>query len=320
MPAPAARMRDALAGWIPAEDAERVARSVYALGVRERSALASRLGPLTWRAVERRMFSVDAAEDLAWALGYGLALTDHLVAPVGLDPEDARAVVELGALANLIVMLHDNLIEGGVRPGILLSASTIVRSQSAKGRRSLRTWARFAPPVMRAMTLLVVDYQERLEAIAAPGTLARTRASIMRMYEAQMRVVRDGVGAPTEDARAKSALPFVVMALPAWGTRSSPSAGMDSHLAFVASVGDLVGRIDDLVDEEEDARDGAPNSFAQAQARGQADAWLTQTSELARDVASSWRAPRGGVLEPHVTGLALAACVDAWLALADPDQ
>ena len=307
-------------GLLPDERTiDAVASAVHAEGVARREALTRAWGSRTARALFARMQSVEPADDLAWAAGYGAILTDHLVAPIALADEDRREAVELGALANVIVFLHDNLADGGTPAALLLPPAALRLARSSRGRALLRAWAALAPAPARVLALLVAEWHERLDAHAPPALAEETRAQVARMYAAQLAILREGPRASDKTLREKCALPFVVMALPAWA-RAKDQEEREKHLAWVASVGELFGMVDDAVDVDEDAREGSPNLAARALREGAEDAWAQRAAELAREVRAAWRAPAGTRYAREVTEHAVAVCVASWLALADEDD
>ena len=197
-------------------------------------------------------------------------------------------------------------------PRWLLPPEALAASASPEGRRALRALAALAPPTTRAMTLLVARYQSALDAFATPEVAARTRALVARMYRAQLDILREGPRASEQALRDKCALPFVVMALPAWARAKGDEAERDAHLAWVERFGDLLGLVDDAADLAEDEAAGAPNRVARA--REEPGAWVAARVEQARDVL---RAPPGARhVFPDVSPRAPAACVAAWLASA----
>jgi hypothetical protein len=192
-------------------------------------------------------------------LGFGYVMTEFAAAPVAV-PSDAR-VPALGALANLIVSLYDAELDAGAAPGSIISGGSLLAS-------------------------LVELYYSRLDALARGGgpLEALLRRAINRMYHAE----RSTGGANSLAIwRRKSALPFVVMGLPAWFAHPAAHArSCHAHLAWLYRLGRFFGWIDDAADLEDDCAAGRLNYFRGAAPAGTA----TRIAREGTRILAEWQA------------------------------
>jgi hypothetical protein len=178
-------------------------------------------------------------------LGLGYVLTEFLAAPV-ITPA-TPAILSLGALVNLMVVVCDRLLDGGVEIEQVLPQ---VELNAGGGDSS---------PVM----LLLREYFRGLAAIPLNKPLLSTIVTaITRMFEAESRTLIQQPGLSYLYWLRKSALPFVVMGLPAWaGSQSVDRSRCIRHLNWLYRVGRFFGALDDAVDFEEDEGTGQPNRW-----------------------------------------------------------
>jgi hypothetical protein len=178
-------------------------------------------------------------------LGLGYVLTEFLAAPA-VTPIPP-AISSLGGLVNLMVVVCDQLLDGGFEADRVLP-----RAELAAGGGG-------SSPVM----LLLGEYFRRLAAISLNKPLLSTiETAVRRMFEAERQTVIQQPGLSYGYWLRKSSLPFVVMALPSWhGSQSMSRSRCDRHLNWLYRVGRFFGALDDAVDFEEDERLGHPNRW-----------------------------------------------------------
>jgi hypothetical protein len=225
-----------------------------------------RIGDKLFRRSLASIGSSVRAQDVVRVLGLGSLLTEFMIAPCALPPDKGQRTVQLGSWANLIVSVYDQIADGqpeGYRclrkewidPG---AAIGIVGRIARFGRNNAHTME----PLMRALVGLYLKELHRLAQqghARAPRIELSIRKMIVRMYEAEVRSVRLIDGISPVDWRTKSALPFVVMSLPAWLSVLPARADATWHARWAYRIGLLVGKIDDAVDSEIDRLRGHPN-------------------------------------------------------------
>jgi hypothetical protein len=200
------------------------------------------------------------------SLGAGFALTAFLIAPVPGSQTDYANLCSFGAIVNLMAVVCDRLLDSGSPP-----SSTIPTAEIAAGGGD-----------GSAVMLLLRQCSRRLQTLGRGEPLLRTiEKGVRRMFDAEGRTVRPDGALPYRFWLRKSALPFVVMALPAW----SGVLDLESrqrylrHLRWLYGVGRFFGAIDDAADILEDSLSGHPNCWL---------AWQEKSHPAAARRVATW--------------------------------
>lgn len=184
-----------------------------------------------------------------YLLGAGCALTAFLIAPVPvkLNWAEYRSLCSQGAVVNLMVVMCDRLLDGGSSLDSVLPPFEL----AAGGGDS--------SPVMG----LLRQYFQRLQSLGANDRLQRTIGRVVRqMFEAEARTINSNGEIAYRFWLRKSALPFVLMALPVWSCCGVESAdAYFRHVRWLYRVGRFFGAVDDAVDFVEDSCSGHPNCW-----------------------------------------------------------
>jgi hypothetical protein len=251
-------------GLIPSANVYQAQRAdVTALGRSLSRVVAERIGQRAWANGLRATGRKSIASDAIRILGFGASLTQFLTEGVAMDTPQRAKVVELGAMANLIVSLYDEFVDRGFSPDIL-PKTALGLTMNARGRVLLRmtSWMRSAPS--RLSVALVSDYFENLEHLAfarqRPDVWRALLRIIARMYLAERATVGAARSPGKKQLRRKCALPIVLMGLTAWLTADQADARPSwRHLRWLYGVGLLLGYVDDAVDALEDHQCGRRN-------------------------------------------------------------
>jgi hypothetical protein len=224
---------------------------------------------LGWHHANLTLARPVAEPDLVRMLGFGALLTRFATAPLGPTPRSAE-LVALGALANFIVAVFDRFVDeqqsARVFPRSVLHG--LLRGDDG--------------PADGALAAIAARYLNGLRALHRSGaqdsTVERVHQLIAAMYDAELETV--GARPSPTALRRKSALPFVVMGMPAW--LALPQLTIDErrwHLRWLYELGDLLGWIDDVVDAEADNAAAHPNRVLIASSREHLPHWLARRCE-----------------------------------------
>ena len=273
------------AGLIP--DAERVLtcrREVTRIGYEEEAALADLVGATLWKQALAQLGRPYPHADCERVLGFGAMLTAFMLPPLPIDDALTRENCSLGAHANLLVSLFDQVADECPDAALPLSRATVENACARRGRVRLAWHSHTGPPVARLLTRVLSAYVSRIDRLPYSGRHRSLRAlhtrAIIAMHGAELETLSS---APGRDAsfraiRRKSALPFVVMGMPAWlGVERAPAATLRAHLRWLYRVGNFFGYIDDAADVDADRAAGRPNRVCDGDTR------------LARGIASQGR-------------------------------
>jgi len=256
------------AGLIP--DAERVMtcrRDVTRLGSEEAANLASLVGSPLWIQALAQLGRPFPQADCERVLGFGALLTAFMLPPVRIDEALKHDVCTLGAYANLLVGLFDQVADECSDAELPLSRALIESACKGKGRARLAWRSRRGAPLARLLTRLLSEYVRRLDRLPYSGRHGPVRALqtrvILSMHAAELETLRAASRVNDRAVRRKSALPFVAMALPGWlAADQVPPMTFRAHLRWLYRLGIFVGWIDDAVDLDADRTAGRPNRVA----------------------------------------------------------
>lgn len=215
-------------------------------GLERRAALRiEEAGETEWSHFEHLHLGAVPALRAKHLLGAGHALTEFLIAPSCSSLSGHAAVCSLGALANLMVVICDALLDNGAVVEDVLPPNELARG-GGNGSEVM---------------LLLEEYFRRLKSLGAQEEVLESARRVMeRMFEAEIATVRQKAALPFQFWLRKSSLPFVLMATPAWAAqRERPG-----YLRWLYEVGRLFGAIDDAVDMAADATSGHPNYWLRA--------------------------------------------------------
>jgi hypothetical protein len=215
--------------------------------------LAAAVGGPVWNAGLESLAPAYRPPDLRRILGLGHELTRYLIAPAPLrNASEIRVVARLGALANLIVSVHDFLADD--RPGAdaWLVPDRLCGLLEADEQPDVGL-----SPAQALTSALIRTYGRQVAALAAAAASPADELldTILRMRDVHQRATS---GVPASVLIEKNTLPFVIAAMPAWIIAASRSR-RDDHLVWVQDVGAALGLLDDAVDLDDDLRRGHPN-------------------------------------------------------------
>ncbi|MBV9851363.1 MAG: hypothetical protein JO250_16970 [Armatimonadetes bacterium] len=271
--------------------------AVQERGRAERLFLVDQIGETNWQRLLAVWGLPDAEAQAVTQLGVGAVLTEFFVAPVPLAYAGRGAIARLGTVANLLIGIYDDLVDAGAVQDPL--SQRTLQALLLGQKMSLGE----APPLV----VLADEYFRQLamlpEVDARPQVVRTLRHAIVKMYAAE-RTTLDARGHAARMAgwQRKSALPFVVMALPAWlvATGVCPSAYC-RHLRWLCRCGVFWGWVDDAVDLDDDATAGHPNRVGEALDREAPPVVAARIAEQGPRVLADWRQ-----ITPHSAGLPLA--------------
>lgn len=279
------------AGLLPDADSVRACRrEVSRTGADEAAALAGRVGPTLWMDALAQLGRPFPQPDCERVLGFGAMLTAFMLPPVVIDDGLSRDVCTLGAHANLLVSLFDQVADESPGAALPLSPAIVESACMGRGRARLAWRSRTGAPVGRLLARLLTDYVSRLDRLPCSARYRGVRAlqakAIVAMHAAELRTLGPASSVTERVIRRKSALPFVVMGLPAWlAVGRVPAPALRAHLRWMYRVGNFLGWIDDVADVDADRAAGRPNRVAAALGREGRSGGFDETRRLARAIA-----------------------------------
>jgi hypothetical protein len=278
---------------LPSDNAYRAGLSaLIEQGHIERDRLRQRIGRIAYGALMRQTRLERPEEQVARVLGFGARITHFAVAPIVTQRQDRDRLARLGAVANLIVSIYDLALDRG-RSSPLMGEQDLERLIDGQARTPRTTFrsTREGQPFRR----LTGSYLRDIDALARehhPACQPVLLHRIVRaMYQAENRT-----GHATSDVsdlalRRKSALPFVVMGLPSWYSRTTATPDqLRRHLRWLYRLGTVFGWVDDWVDLRRDLDNGHPNRVARATLERSTPALdlADRVSNLASTVQRDW--------------------------------
>ena len=269
-------------------------REVSRIGYAEEAALADLVGGSLWAEALAQLGRPYPHADCERVLGFGAMLTAFMLPPLSIDDALSREVCSLGAHANLLVSLFDQVADECPDAALPLSRATVQNACAKRGRVRLIWHSHAGPPIARLLTRVLSAYVSRLDRLPYSSRHWSVRAlhtrAIVSMHAAEIETLSPAKGASFRSIRRKSALPFVVMALPAWlGVEHAAAETFRAHLRWLYRVGNFVGYSDDAADLEADRAHGRPNRVAQSLAREPNGSACDGDARLARSIASQGR-------------------------------
>ena len=242
-------------------------RAVTRAGVEESALLERAIGHRLWKRGLAALRRPHPQADCVRVLGFGRLLTEFLLTASLIDRSARDEVLRLGALANLIVALFDYLADDRALGAHALSPASLER---ACRRSRVHLWWRslFGAPEGRLIARLVLEYFRRLDRLPFArrhtGVAELVSRVILAMYAAELATLSH-THPSKKTLRRKSALPLVVMALPAWlAIERIEESKVRDHVRYAYRLGEFMGAIDDAADAELDLASGRPNSVLEA--------------------------------------------------------
>jgi hypothetical protein len=235
-------------------------------------------------------------------LGIGYAFTEFLAAPV-VGPATPRTICSLGAIANLMVVICDRMLDSGIPVEAVLAENGMPKDATVSRLLDLY-WRKFA--TMEADKSLVEIIQR----------------VIRRMFAAEMETVRRRDELPYRYWLRKSALPFVLMGLPAWACRCRDNRNsgfkLAEHVRWLSKVGRFFGVLDDAADYEADIRSGDANYFRLVPKNRSADVGQ-RVANWGSDILREWdslviAAPKSAIFRETFSNITW-----GWLGSAAPE-
>lgn len=284
-----------------------------------RRALSTRRGPACLRSY-------------SYVAGYGALMTEFLIAPVSVAPPSRDHLVRLGAMANVIVSHFDEMVDGGWPRALLLPHWALSMAGTRPGRVGLRLTAGMLPASSRLIALLVAEYFARLDALPYAARHVRARRRVYRtvteMYAEEGRTPREWRRLRgTAALQKKTALPLVVLGLPAWlAVPNDERRAYDRHRRWLTHIGKFIRWVDDAADVDMDTVAGASNMVVHARARrsrrGGNDAALAAAiARRGRRLVDEWRIMTGpdnrNAADVALGGAVLANVLVAWVGSPD---
>ena len=232
-------------------------RAIRERSISERDFLVTQIGEASWLQMLKAWGRENGEQMASLQLGAGAVLTEFFTSPVTLGAADREAAAHSGTLANLLVGVYDDLIDAEEIPGADPLSRSLLDAVSGKSGVGETGDTPLAPLVSAYFGQIA-----SLPGAASRPEVARTlRRTILKMYDAECQTV-GGADADGRMAgwRRKSALPFVVMGLPAWlMTPNFCGRNYRRHLRWLCRCGEFWGWIDDAIDLEQDSATGHPN-------------------------------------------------------------
>lgn len=238
---------------------------IYQSGSNYQEQLKQISGRKTWE----RIFHSDnikiSEQDRIRILGFGAAITEYMIPAFNLPKAEHTAVVRLGTLANFIVTFFDYCVDTDNYSGSLLpQPSKLINNKFPEPGFIFRA---LINPKVKIINRLVKYYLHSLNQLPfarhRPQIIKLAHRVIKLMYEAEMQTVtRDGSKVSLRIIRRKSALPFVIMALPVWlSVEKIDKPSFILHLRWTYHLGYFFCLLDDAVDLFDDLHNDHPNYF-----------------------------------------------------------
>jgi hypothetical protein len=273
------------------------------------------VGEAAWEEVLARSYFADPGYVFKRIMGFGYCFTEYIIEDIGLNAKDRNEIQELGALSNFIVSIYDHFLDNN------LITSELPLLQLIESIRKKETIG-FRQTGIQFFGKLVQRYLERAYALSAHDSGNRAwrtlTKAIISMYQANKMLLQGSVvRQPYRVHLQKSALPIVVMGLPAWiATIDKSDAAYFRHLRWMYALGEFLAWIDDAADLDDDERTSQPNLVIDAMGTGglcnhSFDMIAASIAEKGRSVDNAWKS-RTGKKNHHDPGL-LPVCVISWL-------
>jgi hypothetical protein len=234
------------------------------------------------------------------------------------------------------VSYFDEMVDGGWPRALLLPRWALALAGTGGGRALLRVGASVAPSPSRLTTRLVAEYFRRVAELPYVASHARVRAdlrnTIADMYAEEGRTPREWRRLRGDaSAQKKTALPFVVLGLPAWlASPACPPLQYARHRRWLVRMGKFIRWVDDAADLAADSAAGSANLVRRALARSGANGG--REAVLAARVAKRgrWVVDEGWALTGRgnaavsasagAVSAVLATVLVAWVGAPEPRQ
>lgn len=282
--------------WLSDQHYSETWRHVYQLGSELQRKFRARFGARNWDAVFAPSGRSLKTHDCIRIIGYGAAITEYMIASLRLPEQESFKAVELGALANFIVTYYD-FYQDNSYSGKALAAPVFSAKTSGLGRRArgLLFYLRgqFNPPekLLNIMVRHYFRFYRSLPYFKSRSEVSKiVNRSIRLMYLAELEMGNDQHKLASQLMRRKNALPFVVMASPAWLLVDQfKKINYFYHLLWSYRMGDFIGKIDDLVDLEYDRRNSQPNQYASVESVENINKIINSVVERGAKIHNSWK-------------------------------
>lgn len=244
--------------------------AVQTAGENQKDRLVEVYGKHAWKLLMAQTRFADAEATCQRMLGFGYHITRFMVAPLGLAKESNHSIAELGALCNLIVALQDHFVDTGIIKRRVVFSLLLRAALSGKDTGLMRVLGRLSTRKTRLMMRLIHQYLSGIERLSASSQTDVIRHTLIhainKMYRANNALIKSGAADQLYwPLLRKSALPFVVMGLPAWFTIESWNTSRYlSHLRWMYGLGEFFAWIDDVSDLYEDIQAGQANLVTHA--------------------------------------------------------
>lgn len=204
-------------------------------------------------------------QDRIRILGFGAAITEYMIAGFNLPKAERTTLVRLGTLANFIVTFFDNCLDTGhPRQPLLPQPSKLINNKLSALDFLFRA---LVNPKVKLINRLVRCYLQTIKNLPyarhRPQLVELAHRAIELMYEAELQtVMRKDSKISLRMMRRKSALPFVIMALPVWlSVKEIDKPAFITHLRWSYRFGYFFCLLDDAVDLFDDINNNHPNYF-----------------------------------------------------------
>lgn len=240
-------------------------QQIYQSGASYQEELKRISGRKTWKRVFHSDNTKISEQDRIRILGFGAAITEYMIPAFNLPKAEHTTVVQLGTLANFIVTFFDYCLDThNYKEPLLPQPSKLINNKLSELGFIFRA---LVNPKVKFINRLVKYYLQSIKHLPfarhRPQIVKLIHRAIKLMYEAEMQTVTgDGSNVSVRTIRRKSALPFVIMALPVWlSVEKIDKMAFILHLRWSYHFGYFFCLLDDAVDLFDDIHNNHPNYF-----------------------------------------------------------
>ncbi len=247
-----------------------VRKEITSSGRQEFARLKIDVGEKGLKLLSQKLNTSYPKDHLIRILGFGSALTRYAVQPVPGSAETTEQVITLGARANLIVTVFDQMIDSGENINRVLPFRGLEALLKHEGKSNWSLFPLFGNRSSKwIMHHLIKSYLMEINRLSSsplilPGNTPVLKTLIdliQRMYQAETDTLSKN-GLSIASLNRKAALPFVIMGLPAWLSKKDfNQAFYFAHFRWLYRLGLFFGAIDDIIDLQVDISNDQPNQF-----------------------------------------------------------